>query len=126
MLLLDILPVEDMGGSGNRFLKLWYRLECLLLGLYGLVPELNAPVASWGRGSVIWGASVRGEVGTVWNGKIVPELSGIECGCRCCRVIPVSPRIVAVGAEGRDGSGVMAHIESLACIVCCKAGIVTS
>ncbi len=77
VLLVDILPVGDLaGGSSNGFLELWYRLECLLLGLYRLVPELNVPVAGLGRGSVIGGATGGGEVGAVWDGKIVPELIG--------------------------------------------------
>ena len=135
-LIVDILPVgmaiwatvsgsEGGGGSGDRFLDFWYRLECLLWVLYRLVPELNMPVAGWGRGSVIGEATVGGEVGAVWNGNIVPEIIGIEHGCRCCRVVPMCPRIVAMGIEGGDGSGVLAHIESPACIVCCKMGIVT-
>ncbi len=61
VLLVDILPVGDAERSSDGFLKLWYRLKCLLLGLYRLVPELNVPVAGWGRGSVIGGASVRGK-----------------------------------------------------------------
>ncbi len=64
------------------------------------------------RGSITWG----GEVGTVWNGKIVPKLL---IGVSCCRngwnEVPLHPRII-IGGWG-DGSGVVAYEESPSRIV---------
>ncbi len=62
-------------------------------------------------GSVVRGAAVRGEVGTVGNVDIVPKLIRSDCGWGCCSGIPVSPRIVT--GDWGDGSNVVAHIVSL-------------
>ncbi len=72
------MPV--VGGTGDVFLNCLYRLRCELSVLYGLVPELDMPITCWGRGSVVWGTTVGGEVGTVQNGNIIPELAGANWG----------------------------------------------
>ncbi len=73
---------------------------------------------------MISGTAVGGEVGTVWNGKIVPKVIGIKRGNVCCRTVPVSPRIVAMGSDRGDRSDVAAHVKSPAVIVCCEIGVV--
>ncbi len=111
-LLIYVLPVTGsagMGGASNGFLDNWYRLGCELLVSYGLVPELNMSITFWGRGSVIRGTAVRGEVGAIWDGNIVPKLIGIKRGWGWWSGIPVTPRIVTGGC---DGSGVVAHVKS--------------
>ncbi len=77
-LLIDVLPV--VGRTGDGFLNCSYRLRCELSVLYGLVPVMDMPITCWGRGSVVWGTAVGGEVGTVQNGHIVPELAGANWG----------------------------------------------
>ncbi len=52
------------------FLDFLYRLGCVLLVLYGLVPLLG--MCCWGVMSE--GTVVGREVGAVWNGNIVPKL----------------------------------------------------
>ncbi len=77
-LLVDVMPV--VGGAGDGFLDCSYRLRCELPVLYWLVPEPDTPITCWGRGLVVWGASVGGEVVAIWNGNIVPELVGANWG----------------------------------------------
>ncbi len=108
MLLGDVMP--EVGGAGNGFLDCLYRLGCELPVLYGLVPELDMLITCWGRGLVVWGTAVGGEVGTIWNGNIVPELTGANWGRGWWSI--VVPSTVAGVIVGSDGSNVVAHIES--------------
>lgn len=84
VLYVDVLPVGmaigapapgAKGRTGDGLLDTSYRLRCPLWILDWLVPELDLPVACWGRGLVI-GRSVmcRREVGTVGDVDIIPEL----------------------------------------------------
>ncbi len=85
--LVDLLPGGSTGwarGSGNGFFDDWYRLECELMVLYRLVPVAGAVEVVIGRrGSVIGGISASGEVGTVGDNKVIPEVK-IKCGCGWC------------------------------------------
>ncbi len=110
--------MPEIGGTGDRFLDCSYRLGCELSVLYRLIPKLDVPITCWGRGLVVWGAMVRGEVGTIQNGNIVPELIGANWGCGWWSiVIPtetgyVIPSTVVGVIVGGDGSNVVAHIKS--------------
>ncbi len=75
---INVLPV--VGRTGDGFLDCSYRLGCELSVLYGLVPVMDVPITCWGRGSVVWGTVVGGEVGAVRNGNIVPGLAGANWG----------------------------------------------
>ncbi len=109
------MPV--VGQASDGFLDCLYRLGCELPVLYGLVPELYVSITCWGRGLVVWGTTVRWEVGAVWNGKIIPELIGANWGWGWWSiVVPTGavdgiPSTVVGFIAGGDGLNVAAHIE---------------
>ncbi len=112
VILLDGL--SGTGGSGDGLFNNWYRLGCELPVLYGLVPIIDIGIGGGvgGRGSVVRGTSSHGEVGTVRNGKIVPEVTRIEQGCGCCNGCPGIPKMVVGDTPRSGGPTVVAQLES--------------
>ncbi len=116
MSLIYVSPGRSVGngGSGDRLLNFWYRLEWELLVSYGLVPVIDTGIAVvvWQRGSVVRRTGSRREVGTVGDEKVVPKVAWVKRGCGCCSWNPGIPKTVAGVTPGSEGCAVVAQLES--------------
>ncbi len=93
MSLINLLPgrLSWLGWSSNWF-RLWHDLSVL----DGLVPTDDG----W-EIDVCWRGETGGEVGTVGNGEIIPEVSRIEWGWGWCSWYSCIPSgVTIVGSEG--------------------------